>query len=271
MANIGDNFDPVFIARETGRGEGELLGKQAGLQQGYKSGHHDGHVEGYTEGHQAGYLEGWNAAIARANEEILKQMEFTRQHVADKETMAQQLQEQRALIDQLTARLDEMERENSNLKKSNEGLRQVVSALKEANERLQAEVAQLDDKYKARSREYSDQVWQYNRSMVFMNAVRSTLEELTIGNGAQAKQVRELFAQRYGEQVSSALANGAIKMAPDKDDSFAKTLPKTQRFIVNMLSNVASHAPPQIRERMMDQLKASSAQRPEEDEQSLGM
>jgi len=270
MSGIGEYFDPRATAENHGFKMGELEGQRRGREQGFQEGHSSGYNEGFTEGHQSGYQEGWNAAIARANEEILKQMEFTRQHVADKETMAQQLQEQRALIDQLTTRLDEMERENGNLKKSNEGLRQVVTALKEANERLQAEVAQLDDKYKARSQEYSDQVWQYNRSMVFMNAVRSTLEELTIGNGSQAKQVREMFAQKYGESVSNALAKGAITVAPDKDESFAKTLPKTQKFILDMLSNVAANAPHDIRERMMEQMHAEPTQQPE-DEHSLGM
>ena len=272
--DIPDYFDPKVLAHMDGRNEGERIGQQAGFQKGqqagYNAGHTDGYNEGFTEGHQTGYQEGWNAAIARANEEILKQMEFTRQHVADKETMAKQLQEQRELIDQLTARLDEMERENANLVKSNKGLRDVVTALKEANERLQNEVAQLDEKYKTRSQEYSDQVWQYNRSMVFMNAVRSTLEELTIGNGSQAKQVREMFAQKYGESVSNALAKGAIKVAPDKDESFAKTLPKTQKFILDMLSNVAANAPQAIRERMMEQMRAEPTHQPE-DEPSLGM
>jgi len=258
LNDIPAYFDPTATAEAHGFNMGHLQGKQQGEKDGYNAGHSDGYNEGFTEGHQAG----WNAAIARANNEMLKQMEFTRQHVTDKETMAQQLQEQRELIDQLTARLDEMEHQNANLVKSNQGLRDVVTALKEANERLQSEVAQLDEKYKTRSQEYSDQVWQYNRSMVFMNAVRSTLEELTIGNGSQAKQVREMFAKKYGESVSNALAKGAIKMAPDKDHSFARTLPKTQKFILDMLSNVASNAPATVRERMMEQL---------EDEHSLGM
>ena len=271
MAGIGDNFDPAYIAREAGREEGRQVGFREGQQAGYDAGVAEGYNGGFAEGHQAGYQEGWNAAIARANEEILKQMEFTRQHVTDKETMARQLQEQRELIDQLTNRLDQMEKDNGNLKKSNEGLRQVVTALKEANERLQAEVSQLDYRYKARSQEYSDQVWQYNRSMVFMNAVRSTLEELTIGNGSQAKQVREMFASKYGESVSSALAQGAIKVPPDKDESFAKTLPKTQKFILDMLSNVAVNAPHGIRSSMMEQMRAAPEVQQPDDEHSVGM
>lgn len=270
FADQADRNAAFLDGEFTGFKRGRQVGYNAGHSDGYNAGHSDGYNAGYTEGHQAGYQEGWNAAIARANEEILKQMAFTRQHIADKETMAKQLQEQRELIDQLTARLDEMERENANLVKSNKGLRDVVTALKEANERLQREVAQLDEKYKTRSREYSDQIWQYNRSMVFMNAVRSVLEELTIGNGSQAKQVREMFAQKYGESVSNALAKGAIKVPPEKDESFAKTLPKTQKFILDMLSNVAANAPQAIRERMMEQMRAEPTHQPE-NEPSPGM
>jgi hypothetical protein len=262
MAGIGDNFDPVFIARETGRGEGESIGRQIG----YNAGHKDGYNEGFNEGHKVG----WDAAIARANEEILKQMEFTRQHVTDKETMAQQLREQQTLIEQLTARLDEMERENGNLINANKSLRQVVTALKEANERLQAEVGKLDEKYKARSQEYLDEVWQHNRSMVFMNAVRCTLEELTSGSGSQARQVRAMFAQKYGDSVSNALNQGSIKIAPDKDETFAKTLPKTQKFILDMLSSVATNAPLNIREQMMQQVQPAPS-KAAEDEPSFGM
>lgn len=251
---IGDNFDPAYLAQEQGRTEGWGLGHQAG----YNNGHKDGYTEGYTAGHE----EGWDSAIAAANKEMLKQMEFTRQHIADKETMARQLQEQRMLIDQLTERLDTMERENVNLKKSNEGLREVVTALREANDRLQNEVAQLDDKLRKRTTEYTERVWQYNRNMVFMNAVRSTLEELTAGNGSQAKQVRESFAKKYGEQVSDALQRGTIRVAPEQDESLAKTLPKTRKFIVDMLTSVASNAPVHIREQMLAQAN---------DEHTMGM
>lgn len=246
--DIGDNFDRSYLALEQGRNEG----RASGHQEGYNRGHKDGYTEGYTIGHE----EGWNEAITHANAEMLKQMEFTRQHVADKETMARQLQEQRALIDQLTERLDEMERDNVNLKKTNEGLREVVTALREANDRLQTEVAQLDDKLRKRNDEYTERVWKYNRNMVFMNAVRSTLEELTAGNGSQAKQVRESFAKKYGEQVSVALQQGVIRVAPEQDESLAKTLPKTRKFILDMLTSVAANAPSEIREQMLEQARS---------------
>jgi chromosome segregation ATPase len=259
MQNIPDYFDPKVIAHQDGVVEGE--------RQGYARGFQDGRSEGFNDGHAVGYQVGWDAAIARANEELLKQMEFTRQHVADKEEMARQLQEQRELIDKLTARLDEMERGNENLKKTNTALREVVNALKEANERLQTQVSQLDEKYQKRSQEYSDQVWAYNRNMVFMNAVRSTLEDLTLNNSSQAKQVRDMFAKKYSEQVSSAIKSGSISVPLEKDTVFATTLPKTQRFIMDMLSSVATNAPSAIRNSMLEQVQPVSPQ----EENSLGM
>ena len=76
-----------------------------------------------------------------------------------------------------------------------------------------------------------------------MNAVRSTLEDLTGENGTQATHVRELFTKRYGEQVSKALQRGAITVPPEKDATFAKALPKTQKFIRDMLGNGDEHVP----------------------------
>jgi uncharacterized coiled-coil protein SlyX len=206
-----------------------------GRNDGYDEGRNDGFTKGRNRGYDEGHADGWDKAIAAGNVQMLKQMEHTRQHVADKEAMAKQLQEQHKLIGLMAARVDELERENADLKKSNTGLRDVVTALKGANERLQTEVSQLDEKFKARTKEYTDQIWQYNRNMVFMNAVRSTLEELTEGDGPQAKQVREVFAQKYGEHVSNALTRGTIRVSPHTDETLAKTLPKTQRFILDML------------------------------------
>ena len=239
MRNIPDYFDPVGIARQEGYNQGELLGLQRGRQAGYMEGHADGHAEGFAGGHEAGYQQGWNEAIARGNEEMLKQLASTRQHVADKATMAEQLGEQHELIKQMAARLDQIEREHANLLKSNQGLRDMVTALSAANEDLKSEVGRLDGGYKARTEEYCEQVRQYNRGMVFMNAARATLEELIVGKGAQATEIRGMFAKQYQSSVSGAVEKGAIKVAPDQDESFALALPKTHGFILDMLGKVA--------------------------------
>jgi flagellar biosynthesis/type III secretory pathway protein FliH len=53
---------------------------------------------GFDEGFKQGYSEGWEAGIAAGNVEIKKQMEFTRQHIAEKNRIMAQLAEQKAKI-----------------------------------------------------------------------------------------------------------------------------------------------------------------------------
>jgi uncharacterized coiled-coil protein SlyX len=219
-------------------------GYNGGVTDGFDDGKKEGREEGWEEGRIAGWGQGWDEAVDQANVEIAKQMGFVRQHVADKESMQMQLQEQHRLIGLMKERLDELELQNANLKKGNDGLRDVVLALKQANERMQTELTRLDDKYKARSEEYVDQMFQYNRNMVFMNAVRATLEDFTEKHGSHAKEVREIFAQKYSVEVSNALQRRAIRVAPEMDETFANTLPRTRKFIISMLSKVASNEHP---------------------------
>jgi hypothetical protein len=72
-----------------------------------------------------------------------------------------------------------------------------------------------------------------------MNAVRGVLEDLTIDKSPHANHVRALFAEKYAQQVSENLEKGAIKAAPDTDNEFATALPRTRKFIVDMLNSVA--------------------------------
>ena len=44
---------------------------------------------------------------------------------------------------------------------------------------MQEQVADLDAKNQEKSRQHTEQLWQYNRSLVFMNSVRRVLEDLT--------------------------------------------------------------------------------------------
>lgn len=180
------------------------IGRHQGRQQGIE--------EGYRQGHQAGYNAGWDAGVAAGNVQILKQMEYTRQHIAEKERIKAELVQQRELIE----------------------------VLKGANQRLQEQVTELDAKFQERRRQYVDQLWQYNRALIFVNSVREVLEELTSDRSPNADHVRQLFAEKYAHQVSQGLKEGAIKAAPEVDDEFAKALPKTRKFIVDMLSSAGS-------------------------------
>jgi hypothetical protein len=242
-------FDPSAEAHSLGERLGRIRGKQAGVR--------EGHTLGYQEGHAAGRQEGWEAGIARGNQEILQQLEFTRQHIAEKALLTQQLEEQRALIDQLQARLEHAERENVALRTSDANLREVVTDLRETNQRLRTEVSQLDSKHTALSQDHAEQIWQYNHNMVVMNSVRSVIEDLTRGGGPQATQVSELFARHYGEHVSNALNRGTIRIAPDKDAAFAKSLPKTHTFITRML-NLTSETSQRGEDRTLNTIKHDS-------------
>ncbi len=182
-----------YLAEAHGINLGRIYGRQQGREEGVE--------EGYQRGHQDGYGRGWDAGIAAGNVQILKQMEFTRQHIADKELLQRELAQQRDLIAQ-----------------------------------LEAKVTSLDTKFREKSEQYVDQLWQHNRSIVFMNSVRKVLEDLTNEDTPIATRVRRLFAERYAEQVSEALGKGGIKTPPEKDEKFAKSLPQTQQFILDMLN-----------------------------------
>ena len=58
---------------------GRNQGRQQGLQEGY--------AQGFAEGQDLGYRQGWDAGIARGNEEMSKQLAHTRNRVAEKEQL----------------------------------------------------------------------------------------------------------------------------------------------------------------------------------------
>lgn len=222
----------------------EAHGINAGRLYGLRQGREEGLEEGYQQGRQEGYQQGWDAGVAAGNVQILKQMEYTRQHLADNERITAELAQQRDLLNQLKAKVATLQQENDHLRSENKKPRKqerdlhgLVEALKSANERLQEQVTSLDTKFREKSEQYVDQLWQHNRSIVFMNSVRKVLEDLTNEDTPIATRVRRLFAERYAEQVSDALGKGGIKAPPEKDEKFAKSLPQTQQFILDMLNS----------------------------------
>lgn len=248
-------FDPHAGAQANGYAHGRVVGEEEGFRKGeevgYAVGQRDGYNAGHLEGHTTGHTKGWNEAVKAADVEMQKQIAFTRQYLADKHALAEQLQAQSLLIEQLTTKLDEMELKNTQLKDSNHGLRDVITALKVANENLQEEVSLLDEKLKEKTKAYNDQLWQYNRSVVFMNSVRTVLEDLTSDSGPQADRIRKVFSKRYSEHIHEALRKGTIRVPLDQDDALTNSLPRTQKFIANMLNSVRDHAPVNIREAMV--------------------
>jgi hypothetical protein len=251
-AHIDSNpgyFDPQAEALSLGEHLGRVRGKQEGLRQGEDRGYEHGRADGRVEGYEHG--------IALGNEQMQLQMEFTRQYAAQNEVLTQQLETQRVLIEELQLRLDELEGGHVQLESSNTSLREALTAAHEDNEHLRAENASVTERYEERTKALAEQVWQYNHAVVFLNTVRVVLEHMVDGHSGQAKQIHDLFTRLYGEQVNRALAGGMIRTPPEKDDTFARLMPRTQRFITRMLTAGHRETQPQRG------ISVSSAQEPE--------
>ncbi|MGZ5198776.1 MAG: hypothetical protein ACXWC4_03315 [Telluria sp.] len=238
-------FDEQAGANVAGFQRGHIQGTQEGLRQGraygFEEGRQEGYSEGFSDGRQEGYDNGWNDAIHRANIEMTKQMEFTRRHVADKVALNQELAEQARLIDELNAQLRARDAECEDLKARDDRSRDIVAAFKCANEQLVTEIGQWEASCRVRTADYAEQVRKYNRNLVFMNAARSVLADLTGRPSQQAGVVRTLFMKSYADEVDAAMKAGVISQPLEKDDGFKKSLPKTQQLIVRLLSDQESY------------------------------
>jgi hypothetical protein len=239
-AHIDSNpgyFDPQAETLSLGERLGRVRGKQEGLRQGEE--------QGYERGLADGHLEGYKQGVAAGDVQIQRQMEFTRQHIADKAVLTQQLEAQRIVIEEMQRQLDLLDGATSQLESNNASLREGLLAAQEDNERLRAENARKVERHEERSKALAEQVWQYNHAVVFLSAVRRVLERLLEGDARHAQQIRNLFNQEFGEQVSRALAQSTIRTAPQDDQTFARLMPRTQEFISRMLGTDQRSPPPQ--------------------------
>ncbi|MGS0567139.1 hypothetical protein [Xanthomonas oryzae] len=213
-----------------------------GRTNGYLEGLDEGLAEGHRRGYEAGRLKGWTDAVNEANPRIEELM-------AQKAQLAERVREQQELIQQLERKVAALADENRRLAAANgrttstdASMQQLVASLKAANAQLAEQVKELDTQLQDQTRELHNVMAQYGKSIVFINAMRTTLEHLTSERSPQAQYVRELFAESYGEQVSEALRDGYIKAPLENDSAFAKQLPRTHQFLNDLLSKVA--APP---------------------------
>lgn len=224
-----DYFDPNASARASGYAHGQIDGK--------REGHKAGYAEGEEYGYKVGYDRGWNEAVQHANREMLQQLEYTRQHVAEKTELSQRSEAQQRLIKDLVSKLSAMEREKSNLKSENDELRSAVKSLHNANGQLQSQALQLDEKLKAMTKEYIDDRWQYNRCVVFMSSVRLVLEDLMTESAQQAEHLRMLFSKRYEQITEKALNEGTLRVPLHTDETLARNLPTVAAFMSKQLRN----------------------------------
>lgn len=110
------------------------IGRQQGREQGFQ----EGYQQGVQEGHQQGYESGWNAGVEAGNKQILRQMEYTREHVAGRETLQAQVVEQIDLNARLHARVKQLEQENAEMMSA---AKQVVAEDKALIQQLQQQLA----------------------------------------------------------------------------------------------------------------------------------
>lgn len=97
-------------------GDGFVRGLNQGREEGRTAGWDDGYREGRADGYQDGRGAGWDDAVNHCNEEMVKQMAYTREHLAAKESLSAQLDEARAVLQLAAERIDALELELSQLK-----------------------------------------------------------------------------------------------------------------------------------------------------------
>ena len=98
-------------------------------------------------------------------------MEFTRQHAERAATLSKQLHEHRDLIHKLLERLAEMEKEQVQLK------------------------SELNQKANQVSVLGTDHIWQHNKAMMCLNALRDTMDEAVQSEEACESVLRTVFSQ----------------------------------------------------------------------------
>lgn len=189
------------------------LSSGSAWEAGYRQGFHDAQVgAGATDRAQL-------AAIEKLLQRVLAEK-------SELGARVQTLGEQLAVHDRAVS---------ADLKKGIDDLQRRATCAELESEALRQDLAALEDKLTRRSKQYVEQSWQFNRSRVFMDATRKVLEALLQDGAAESRRVRELFAQKYTEQVQRAQLKGLVKAAPEASPEFAEAMPSTRKFILDML------------------------------------
>ncbi|MNZ58758.1 hypothetical protein D3C78_767740 [compost metagenome] len=182
---------------------------------------------------EAGYRQGFRDAQVGSGATDRAQLaaieKLLQQVLAEKSELGTRLQtlgEQLAVHDRAVS---------ADIKKGIDDLQRRAACAELESEALRLDMAALEDKLTQRSKQYVEQSWQFNRSRVFMDATRKVLEALLQDGAAESRRVRELFVQKYTEQVQRAQLKGLVKTAPEASPEFAEAMPSTRKFIMDML------------------------------------
>jgi len=118
-------FDPNALAQANGYQHGRIEGERAGFRNGQEQGYQAGHADG----HALGYDKGWNDCVQVANSEMSKQMQFTKQHISEKNLLQKQLTDAQWAIRIYVDKVNEVARENEEQKALIHGLRQTIQRI----------------------------------------------------------------------------------------------------------------------------------------------
>ncbi|MCM2319683.1 MAG: hypothetical protein NDI93_10160 [Pseudomonas sp.] len=188
----------------------------------------------WEAGYRQGFRDGHVASEATDRTQLAGIEKLLQQVLAEKSELGARLQ---ALGEQLDVHDQAV---SADFKKGIDDLQRRAACAELESEALKRDLAALDDKLTQRSKQYVEQCWQFNRSRVFMDATRKVLEALLQEGATESRRVRELFAQKYAEQVQRAQLKGLVKVAPETSPEFAEAMPSTRKFIMDMLGALPS-------------------------------
>lgn len=118
-------FDPHAQAQANGYQHGRIEGERAGFRNGQEQGYQAGHADG----HALGYDKGWNDCVQVANGEMSKQIQFTKQHISEKNLLQKKLTEAQWAIRMYVDKVNEVARENEEQKALIQSLRETIQRL----------------------------------------------------------------------------------------------------------------------------------------------
>lgn len=264
------------LGRSEGFNQGLLAGREQGLAEGYNDGFNQGYNQGYSAGSAEGNTAGYNEAIDEANAAIAK---IQAQNAADQNQVAENYQAYAVECDQLRqalvnqaaqirtleeklaqrghavlqqhAKIENQHEAYRQLKLERETLQEGCNKLKQRVQTLQHEKAMLNEAIENLTHandvtqlKTQAQLDHYNKTLVFVNAIKGTVEFLIEKNSEIEHQISELFAGEYKKAVDFKTLTDEIKSPPHEDSDFKLLLPQTHNLTLRLLKKSSANSSP---------------------------
>lgn len=260
---LGGGEPEPWILEQLAHSRGTNDGMHRGLKEGRRDGYDQGYRQGYAEGNAAGY----NEAIDEANSAIAKiqtqnaayqdqvianyqafeiERDQLKQALVKQATQILALEEQLALRDQTAhqqqAKCDDHLAAYWQLKQQSEILQEDLTEVTQQAKVLQEKNAAFNETIKdlmktgdKKHLKIQEQSAHYTKTLVFINAIKATVESLIEQHPTIADQVNSLFAGEYRKAVEFRMLTDEIKVAPHEDSDFKLLLPQTHGLIQKLL------------------------------------